>query len=456
MYKIILLFFSLIFYAHCHVIDFKSALELTLQNNKQIKQAQLNIKNTQLDKKSIHSSFLGNLYISHDITRTNHSGHVFNSKLSSREASFNDFGFAQMNQGIQTQPVNLNYPEARTHHQSKIAYDVNLFNGFKTMTQKEMLQLKQQTQQLHLNATKKELSLEVFQIYNQAVMAKAFLHSIKKAQNSIQALLKLSETMYQEGLVTSLDVQEVSVQQLKIQTQYTQTHNQFKQAIRLLQFLTSNENISDVKVFALFETTQNHTSFEQLYSQALQHKESIAMQELNIQAMKKSVKLERGNYYPSIYSHLEYGFNDEHTTLNETKDYYLATIGIKVDLFHPSRSFEYEKAKVALQQTQLQFQDQKDALKLQLGNALDDIQSKESVLKQQEKAFSLAQHIYEKSKKMYENRLIAISTLLEKEASLRQSEALLLQSIYEHALAQARLTLFLEEPFTRQFQKDYP
>jgi outer membrane protein TolC len=455
MYKI-LLFFSLGFLAYAQEVDFKTVLNQTLHNSKQIKQAKLDIQNSQLDQKSVQAAAFGNLYISHEITRTNHAGHVFNSKLSSREASFNDFGFNQMNQGNETQPINLNYPDDRTHHQSKIAYDVILFNGFQTLTQKQIAHLKQKAQHLHLNATTKELSFEVFKSYNAAVVAKEFIRAITKAQQSVQTVLELATTMHEEGLVTSLDVQEAKVQQLKIQTQYTQAHNQFNHALRVLQFLTSNEHISDVQSFATLKPAVKQIPLETLYEEALQHKESISMQHLNVKAMKENVKLQMANYFPNIYSHVEYGFNDEHTTLNEQKDYYLATIGIKVDLFHPNRNFQYQKAQIALQQKKLQLETQKEALKLQLSNALNDVQTKSTVLQQQKEAFELAQHIYDKSKQMYENRLIAISTLLQQEASLRQSQAALLQSMYEHSLAQAKLSLFLKEPFTHQFKKDIP
>jgi outer membrane protein TolC len=444
------------FVANAHTIDFKNALQQTLAKNKELQQQQLDIQNTKLDQKSINKSFLGHVYLSHEITRTNHAGQVFNSKLSSREASFNDFGFNQMNQGNDTQPIHLNYPNDRTHHQSKIAYDINLFNGFKTITQKQMLQLQQKAQQLHLNASKKELSLEVFQAYNQAVVAKGFIQALKKAQQSVQKLHQLATAMHQEGLITSLDIQEIQLQQLNIQSQKTQAHNQFNHAIHWLQFLTSNEQISDVDTFASFEFKLANNNLQSLYKESLQHQEGIAIQHLKLQSMQKNVKLQRGNYYPSIYSHLEYGFNDEHTTLNENKDYYLAMVGIKLDLFHPNTNEQYQKAKIDLQKTQLQLQNQKEALKLQLNTALNELKMQKELLKQQQQNYELAQKVFEKSKKMYENRLIPISTLLQKESSFRQSEAVLLQTIFQKALAQAKLTLFLKEPFTQQFLKDNP
>ena len=48
----------------------------------------------------IDSISYGNFSITEEISKTNHSGICFNSKLSSREASFRDFGFIPKNEGI--------------------------------------------------------------------------------------------------------------------------------------------------------------------------------------------------------------------------------------------------------------------------------------------------------------------------------------------------------------------
>ena len=65
----------------------------------------------------------------------------FNSKLSSREASFRDFGFAQVGNmsNFDIQPKDLNYPEARNNFNTKLTYDIPLFTGFKLSNQKDIV-----------------------------------------------------------------------------------------------------------------------------------------------------------------------------------------------------------------------------------------------------------------------------------------------------------------------------
>ncbi len=92
------------------------------------------------------------------MSRTNHSGYVFNSKLSSREASFKDFGamdFINSNLNENIEPNNLNNPEDRNNFNTKITYEIPLFTGFKLSTQEDILRIKQRAQNLKLNLDKK-------------------------------------------------------------------------------------------------------------------------------------------------------------------------------------------------------------------------------------------------------------------------------------------------------------
>ena len=73
-------------------VDFDRVLQLTIQNSKDLQNQKLNIDLSKLNTQTVNSINYGKLSVTEELSRTNHSGYVFNSKLSSREASFNDFG----------------------------------------------------------------------------------------------------------------------------------------------------------------------------------------------------------------------------------------------------------------------------------------------------------------------------------------------------------------------------
>ena len=163
---------------YAQTVNFNKTLESTLQNSKDLQNQKLNIDLANLNTKTIDSISYGKLSVTEELSRTNHSGYVFNSKLSSREATFRDFGFSEVGNmsNFDIQPKDLNYPDARNNYNTKLVYEVPLFTGFKLSNQKDILKLQEKANELKYNLDKKTLEFEVLKAYNSAVVAKDFVN----------------------------------------------------------------------------------------------------------------------------------------------------------------------------------------------------------------------------------------------------------------------------------------
>ena len=439
MHKFILYLLLIFSYAFSQTIDFDNALETTLLNNKKLKSQQLNIESSKLDIQKVESFSYGKVDLSHEMTRTNHAGYVFNSKLSSREATFRDFGFSQMSEGIDTVPDDLNNPEVRNNFNTKVTYDIPLFTGFKLSNQEDIAKLQLKAQELKLNLDKKSLEYEVLSAYNAAVVAKEFIKATKKAKKAISFFVVSANEFYKEGLVTKIDTKQARVHALNVQSKITEANNKFDLAIAYLKFLTSNNNIKDVKSLKLFK--QENKDLTQLYEYALNNRDDLKMLEQNKKGMKKNIDLNKSTYFPTVYSHLEYGVNDNSITLDSDKDYYLASLSIKYTLFDNSRKYDTQKSQLNYNKTALNFNQLKDGIKLQIEKALLNLNAKKKVFKEKQEAKELAYEVLEQSKLMYKNQLISMTELLKQEALFMENEASLIMANYEKSLAQAELNL---------------
>ncbi len=440
MYKFYLLL-VLVSSSFAQSINFDEALEMTLKNNKDLKNQKLQITNAKLDLQNISSANYGKLKISEQVSRTNHSGYVFNSKLSSREAKFKDFGFSQMNEGLNTVPTDLNYPKSRNNFNTKITYDIPLFTGFKLSNQKDILKLQKKAQELKYTLDKKELSFEALKAYNGAVVAKEFIKAVTKAKEAISFMVKSANAFHKEGLVTKIDVKQARVHELNINANLLEAQNKFKLAIQYLRFLTSNNNIKDVKTLKYIKNNQN--DFKELYSYALKNRDEVKMQNIQVNAMKKNIKVANSSYYPSIYTHLEYGFNDDKLSLDKDKDYYIAMLGVDFTLFDSNRKAQVEKNKIQYKKALLNHEKLQDGIKLEVQNALLNLQTKQKILKEKTEAKNLAKEVFEQSKLLYKNHLISMTNLIEQEANLRKNEANEIMAKYENSLAYGKLNLVL-------------
>ena len=428
-------------FSYAQSVNFDKILDLTIKNNKDLKQQQLSIDSSKLDIDYIDSISYGKASLSHEISRTNHSGYVFNSKLSSREATFDDFGFSQMNEGLKTEPKNLNYPEDRNNFTTKLSYDIPLFTGFKLSNQKDILKLQEKANEIKYNLDVKELEFEVLKAYNSAVVAKDFIKALEKAKESIEFMKNGAIAFHKEGLVTKIDVNEAKVYESNINSQLLEAQNNFQLALAYLGFLSSDDSIKDVE--ELENIYFKFPNEEELYAKALENRDEVKMQNIQVNATKKNIEIANSSYYPSVYSHLEYGYNDDKVTVDSDKNYYIAMIGISLTLFDNTRSIEKQKNKIEYQKASLNEEKLKDAIKLELKKAILNLETKEKVLAQKIEAKDLANDILNQAKLQYKNQLISMTTLLQQEANFRKNEALLIQSRYEKSLALASLNLIL-------------
>lgn len=430
-------------FAYAQSVNFNEVLNLTLKNNKDLKNQELNIDLAKLDTKNIDSINYGKLSIEEEISRTNHAGHIFNSKLSSREATFNDFGADQF-QGINSlnvQPDNLNNPDDRNNFNTKITYDIPLFTGFKLSNQKDILKLQEKANEIKYNLDKKTLEFEVLKAYNSAVVAKEFVKALEKAKVAITQIVKSADAFHKEGLVTKIDANEAKVYEYNINSQLIEASNNFELALAYLRFLSSDDSISDVQ--SLENINFEIPNENLLYNQALENRDEIKMQDIHINASKKNIEVANSAYYPSIYSHLEYGFNDNKLTLDDEKDYYMALVGINLTLFDNTRDIQKQKSKIEYAKASLNNEKLKDAIKLELQKTVLNLQTKEKILKEKIEAKNLAFDVLEQSKLLYQNHLISMTSLLSQEANFRKNEALLIQANYEKSLAIAKINLAL-------------
>ncbi len=429
-------------FTYAQSVNFDEVLEQTLKNSKDLQQQQLNIDSSKLDSQMIDSINYGKLAITEEFSRTNHAGYVFNSKLSSREASFNDFGANDfVTYGSNYIPNDLNNPDDRNNFNTKITYDIPLFTGFKLSNQKDILKLQEKANELKYNLDKKSLEVEVLKAYNSAVVAKDFVIALEKAKEAVSKIVESANAFHKEGFVTKIDVNEAKVYELNINASLIEAKNNFQLALAYLRFLSSNDEINDVQ-----ELENRYFHFpneEELYKIALENRDEVKMQDIQVNATKKSIEIAKSAYYPTVYSHLEYGYNDDKLTLDDDKDYYMALVGISLTLFDGTRDIEKEKSKIEYAKATLNQEKLKDAIKLELKKAILDLEAKDAILKEKIEAKNLANNILEQAKLQYQNRLISMTNLLLQEANYRKNESMLIQARYEKALALANINLIL-------------
>jgi outer membrane protein TolC len=441
-------------------IDFETSLEKTIQNNKGLKAKKLDIQNAKLDLEESQAYNYGNLVFNENIARTNNAGHVFGMKLASREATFADFGFDQFisQMGtitptsptydggkaiLATHPEKLNNPEARTNYETKLTYKVPIFTGYKLQNAKKMAKLQILANTAKYTYDKKQLGLEVLKAYNGAVASKEFIKATQKAKEATSSFVEFANELYNEGLVTSIDVKQAKVYDMGVDSKMIEAKNRYDLAISYLRFLTSDETITDVKNFKTVQINTN--SLEFLQQSANKNRDDFSWMKYNVDTMKTKIEFDSASSYPMIGAQVEYGTNDDKfNPIDTDHDYYLGAVGLSYTLFDGSiSSIKKQKAKIQYNKTKYYLEYMQDGIKLEVEKNLLNLQAKKKIFIQKQKANNLAQQVLEQSQEMYKNHLINMSNLLMQQANQQKANAEMIFAKFEETLAAATLQISL-------------
>ncbi|MEA3512307.1 MAG: TolC family protein [Campylobacterota bacterium] len=445
-----------------YTIDFKTSLDKTIENNKGLKAKKLEIDASKEDLNEAKGYNYGSLVFNENISTTNNAGYVFGMKMASREASFGDFGFDEFignmdtitpssptydggTSLLATEPENLNNPDARTNYETKVTYKVPLFTGFKLQNAKKMAKLQVLAKSALYNYDKKALGLEVLKAYNGAVASKEFIKATQKAKEATSSFVNFAGELYNEGLVTNIDVKQAQVYDMGVDTHMIEAKNRYDLALSYLRFLTSDDTITDV---GEFKNISNETlELTSLQDKAHTNRDDFSAMRYNTDTMKAKIDLDSSDNYPTIGAQLEYGYNDDSfNNINGDHDYYLGAVGLSYTLFDGFiSSSKKQKAKIEYKKTKNYFEYMKDGIKLEVEKNILTLKAKEKILKQKIKAQNLSDEVLEQSQEMYKNHLINMSNLLMQQANQQKSNADTIMAKYEQALAAATLKISLGE-----------
>jgi len=434
-----------------NTISFVTAYNLALKNNQELKAKKINLKNASLDVSTASGYNYGTLTFNENIARSNNALNVFGMKLMAREASFGDFGFntqdfGKLNQMMTNgeeiagvQPDDLNNPGYRTNYETKLVYELPLFTGFKLSSAKDMAKLQVLANQSKYKYDEKQLGLEVLKAYNGAVAAKYFIQATNDAKKATNSFVNFATEMYNEGYVTNIDVKQAQVYDMKINSMLLEAKNKYSLAIAYLKFLTSSNEITDVKDFMHIHIDETSIKLN------VNNRDDYSWMKANTATMKKKIEFEKSANYPMIGAHFEYGYNDNQlNNIDSSKDYATAAVGLEYKIFEGFKTKNaIAKAKLDYLKTSHYLEHMKNGIKLQVEKATLTLKTKQSVLKEKIKASNMENEVLEQSNEMYKNQLLKMSDLLMQQAKSQKAKAEVIMAKYEATIAAAKLNLAL-------------
>ena len=435
---LLLLAITLPLLAQAKALSLQEAIGLLKKENLELKIARFNEQMKRYEAKAAQGHNFGSLDVTVMGMRSNDAGNVFGFKLQSREATFADFGFSDFmgaigqgaqqsggNFGLFTQglaqngdailgiaPDDLNFPEARTHYQTKFSYMLPIYTGGKLTEYGRITNALHRLSQLD---TRKLLNAKIFQTkkaFYDISLVENYIYNLSKIIRNINKLEAIVKSMKKEGYAKTIDMLEVQARKAEAQSMYNQAKLNRDLAYQFLSFLLNREvtKIKKVRDMApMPKVTKASLEANNL---------DIQKAELGLKITKMAVGVEQANFLPMVGAFAEYGSADN-TLWNdfEKKDSYTVGFQLKWNLFNGGIDrANLEKAKLNRLMVRDQVALAKRGIALQVKKLQTEILSESGDVRSYRKQLKFAREVYKNYSARYKEGMVSISDVLIKQS----------------------------------------
>lgn len=394
-------------------LTLNEAIEILKEDNLEIKSADLEVKSAKENVKTASGSHWGKLDFIQDFSNSDDAGNVFGFKLTSREATFRDFGaigFPSI--GLDTPPDDLNYPDAKNFFQSKLKYEIPIFTGFKISSYTNIMNSMKKMKTLEKNQLMQEKIYELKKSFYDMALLRSSKENLNVILSNINTLEDVTKNMIEVGYAKKVDLLEVSAKKGNVQRLIAQMDSNQKLLYHYISFLL-NQKITDIHTPSIKVVMPKYSNEEILNSNI-----DIKRANNGLNIRRSMVDVEESAYYPMVGAFGEVATADD-TFLGDASDHKSYTVGARLtwNIFNGGvDSANVEKSRLEFVKTQTQVALAKSGINLQIEKIRTEIKTFENDIISLEKELDLANEIYKNYEGRYKEKLSSMSDVIIKQS----------------------------------------
>lgn len=326
---------------------------------------------------------------------------------------------------------------------SQLLFDGSYFVGLQAA--KTLRELRQKES----NQSEVETVEAITKAYYLVLITEERLKLLEANQEQLNRVLNETKALYENGFAEKIDLDRITVNYNNIQTENSKAKRSYDMSTDMLKFqmgmpLNSSLNLSGsisnltLEVEEYFGQTENFDFRERAEFSILQTNQDLAQLDL---------RNNKATHLPKLYANFNYGFNsgansiDQLTNFNDNW-FEFGAVGISLnwDLFTGlNRSSKMEKNRIQIEQIEIQKEQLKSSIDMEIKRAKDDLKSAKESLDIQKQNMELAHSVYEQIEIKYKNGLSSSRELLDAETSKKEAETNYYGSLYDAVIAKIEL-----------------
>jgi len=406
-----------------HDLSLKQAIKIVKNKNLQINISKFDEDIAKLGVKVAKGHQYGKLDATIMGLRSNDAGNVFGFKLQRREADFNDFGFDEFlyhwgigsppNVLLDTQPKNLNYPEAENHYDVKFVYMLPLYTGGKLSSYKKIAKQMQKMAKIDKNKVIGKKIIEVKEAFYDITLLATFEKDLKVVKKNLIRLRSSIKSLKKEGYAKKSDILEVESKLSNVERMLFQAKTFKELSYEFLTFLLDQE-VKSIKYVKNLDGLKSDLSLDDV----LTKNSDIQKADTGLKIQNEMVNVQKSAFLPEIGTFAEYGSADDEF-LHHFRDHDRYTVGVQAKLNILNGGVDhakYQQEKIKRLKVKQQTMLARKGMTLKYKKLKTELANQKMQIKALKKELDLAKEIYRSYKERYKEGLVSINDVLIKQS----------------------------------------
>lgn len=398
-------------------LSLEEAIVLLKEQNLEIKAASYEAKNAQNDVSLAQAYNYGSLDFVQSTVRSNDAGNAFGFKLSSREASFGDFGFADFSTTnpniLNVQPKDLNYPGYQNFFQSKLTYAIAVYTGGKLGSYEKIAHEMEKIKELGTVNVTAEKIYQIRKSYYDMALLEHSIEQLARIQQNISQLQTTTKEMFKEGYAKKVDLLEVDAKKANVDRMILEMQANKKLLYHYLSFLL-NQQITEITI-----PTDDRATTIINEAKVLANNNDLKIASHALALRSSMVDASTAPFLPTVGVFAEASSADN-TFLGNFNDHAAYTIGARLNwnLFNGGVDhYNLEKARINRLKASTDLELAKKGISLQVDKIKTEIESLDYQINSLEKELELANEITKNYEGRYREHLTSMSDLIIKQSA---------------------------------------
>ena len=323
----------------------------------------------------------------------------------------------------------------------KLTLNQPLFTGKKIETNYEISKESYEKAKIDYEKQLNDLIFDVKRSYFEILKAKRLLQTSEKYKESLEKHLQDAKILFNQGLVTKLDILKTEVALKDAETKIIECENYLKISKSNLNFILNRDINSEFDIEDILEIKEDEKPYDFWKETALKERDEIKSFEKILSIYEKNIRVEKSNLYPQVYFFFNYNLEKGTQTSREDFDTNWNTgILLSYDIWNWGQTKDkIEKAKKEKEEIEKNYQLLKNSIELEVKNSyLNFLSSKEKVEKSK-KEIELAEENLRIAQLLYREGMATTTDVIDAINSLTNAKNNYYNSLYDYKISYNQL-----------------